>query len=179
MRKLVIVSLLLLSACSSFGGRPQAPVINYSDSDKLYIVKYKETAAQAGVPVKIGTPYEIRDEWYFPVHEPSYNRTGRASWYGPGFHGKRTANGEAFNQYAMTAAHPSLPMPSIVEVTNLDNGRSVRVRVNDRGPFHSDRIIDVSKAAAEALDMIRSGTANVRVRLLPNETLEYLKYARR
>ena len=117
-------------------------------------------------PYVVGVPYKIKDIRYFPKENLDYDQTGVASWYGPGFHGKRTANGEEYNQNAMTAAHPTLPMPTIVKVTNLENGRSIVVRINDRGPFADDRIIDLSKEAARRIDMIRHGTARVRVRVL-------------
>ena len=111
----------------------------------------------------IGRPYQIAGNWYRPQAEPDYDRTGTASWYGPRFHGRRTANGEVFDQRALSAAHPTLPLPSYVRVTNLDNDRSLVVRVNDRGPFHPGRLIDVSERAAELLDFKRSGSAAVRV----------------
>jgi rare lipoprotein A len=110
-----------------------------------------------------GPPYQVEGRWYVPTHEPDYNEVGVASWYGPNFHGKLASNGEVYDQYAMTAAHPTLPIPSTVRVTNLENGKSVTVRLNDRGPFIDDRIIDLSRAAAEAIDMTRKGTAKVRV----------------
>lgn len=92
--------------------------------------------------------------------------SGRASWYGPGFHGRRTANGEIFNQNALTAAHPSLKFGTKVKVTNLNNGRSVIVRINDRGPYAGGRVIDLSAAAARSLNMVRSGVARVKVTIL-------------
>jgi rare lipoprotein A len=113
---------------------------------------------------KIGAPYEVGGRWYYPKEEPAYEATGVASWYGRDFDGKRTANGEIFDQNRLSAAHPTLPLPSLVEVQNLDNGRSIVVRVNDRGPFVSDRIIDLSRAAARALDFERQGLARVRLR---------------
>lgn len=122
--------------------------------------------------VKIGKPYEISGKWYYPKDDPYYDKEGVASWYGPGFHGRATANGEIYNQYDLTAAHPTLPMPSIVEVTNLENGRSLQVRVNDRGPFHDNRIIDLSKESARKLGV--TGLAKVRVRLLREETQAYI-----
>lgn len=115
---------------------------------------------------KIGTPYKVAGKWYYPAVDAAYNKTGVASWYGPTFHGKRTANGERFDRYAMTAAHKTLPMPSLVRVTNMDNGRSVVLRVNDRGPFVNDRIIDVSEAGASALGFRNKGIANVRVEVI-------------
>lgn len=95
-----------------------------------------------------------------------YQAEGVASWYGEEFHGRRTSSGEPYDMYAMTAAHPTLPLPSYVEVVNLENGRRVVVRVNDRGPFHAERIIDVSYAAAHRLGMLGRGTARVRIRAL-------------
>lgn len=110
-----------------------------------------------------GPAYQVDGKWYVPAHEPNYDEVGIASWYGPTFHGKDSASGEPFDENAMTAAHPTLPIPSLVRVTNMDNGRTVVVRLNDRGPFVDDRIIDLSKAAAGALDMHGPGTARVRV----------------
>lgn len=112
---------------------------------------------------KLGRPYRINGKWYHPRHDPTYSRTGTASWYGSQFHGLATANGETFDKEQVSAAHPTLPLPSIVKVTNLDNGRELVVRVNDRGPFHDDRVIDLSQAAARELGYERSGLARVRV----------------
>ena len=119
---------------------------------------------------KVGQPYQVKKIWYYPRVDYSYDETGIASWYGPGFHGKLTANGEIFDQSKVSAAHRTLPMPSIVRVTNLENGRSIKVRVNDRGPFAHGRIIDLSKRAAELLDFRRKGTAKVRVQILEAES---------
>jgi rare lipoprotein A len=124
--------------------------------------------------VKLGKPYEVFGKTYYPEHDPNYVEEGMASWYGPGFHGGKTANGERFNKMDMTAAHRTLPMPSVVKVTNLKNDKTVVVRINDRGPFAHNRIIDLSKRAAEELDMIRSGTAEVRVEYLPEATERYV-----
>ncbi len=110
-----------------------------------------------------GPPYQVDGKWYVPTYEPNYDEVGIASWYGPTFHGKASASGEQFDEMAMTAAHPTLPIPSLVKVTNLENGKSVIVRLNDRGPFVDDRIIDLSRAAGMALDMQAKGTAKVRV----------------
>lgn len=115
---------------------------------------------------KVGKRYTIMGQSYTPKHDPDYNKTGEASWYGPGFHGKPTANGETFDKHAMTAAHKTLPLNSMVRVTNLDNGSAITVRLNDRGPFIGERIIDMSEAGANALGFTRAGTANVRVRYL-------------
>jgi peptidoglycan lytic transglycosylase len=112
---------------------------------------------------KIGNPYEIDGTWYYPHEQPTYDETGIASWYGPNFNGERTANGERFDENALTAAHRTLPMPVNVRVTDLENGKSIVVRVNDRGPYAKGRIIDVSKRAAELLGFYKKGTAKVRV----------------
>ena len=115
---------------------------------------------------KVGIPYQIGDTWYYPHEQLDYNETGIASWYGPTFYGKPTANGELFAGDGLTAAHRTLPLPVNVRVTNLDNGKSVVVRVNDLGPFAKGRIIDVSKHAAELLGFYAQGTARVRVTYL-------------
>lgn len=115
---------------------------------------------------KVGNPYMVSGRTYRPARDDRYDRVGMASWYGPTFHGRRTANGEIFDENQMTAAHTTLPIPSIAEVTNLENGRTVIVRINDRGPFVDDRIIDLSRAAASELGYLRSGLARVRVRYL-------------
>ncbi len=116
----------------------------------------------AGV-YKIGVPYQIGDTWYYPREQPDYDETGIASWYGPTFYGHNTANGERFDANALSAAHRTLPMPVNVRVTNLDNGKSLVVRVNDRGPFTKGRIIDLSERAATLLGYKAQGTARVRV----------------
>lgn len=119
---------------------------------------------------KIGNPYQIKGIWYYPNVNYQYDETGIASWYGPGFNGKLTANGEIYDQNALTAAHKTLPMPSIVQVTNLENGRSLRVTVNDRGPYAFGRIIDMSRRGAQLLGFHRNGTAKVRVKILSEES---------
>ncbi|MGB3723696.1 MAG: septal ring lytic transglycosylase RlpA family protein [Pacificimonas sp.] len=128
------------------------------------------TASETGV-VKIGKPYKIGGKTYYPKDDRDYREKGTASWYGPNFHGKPTANGERFDQNALSAAHRTLPLPSWVRVENLDNGREVTVRVNDRGPFAHNRMIDLSRRAAQLLDMQRAGVARVRVtRVYPDGT---------
>ena len=123
---------------------------------------------------KIGTPYKINGKWYYPAVDYDYEEIGIASWYGPGFHGKKTANGEIFDQNKVSAAHRTLPMPSIVRVTNLDNGKVLpKVRINDRGPFAGNRIIDLSKKAAQELGFVNTGIAKVKVEILENESREY------
>jgi rare lipoprotein A len=125
-----------------------------------------ETSSVGTGTYKIGQPYQEAGAWYYPHEQPDYDETGIASWYGPDFHGKRTANGEIFDAGELTAAHPTLPMPVNVRVTNLENGRSLVLRVNDRGPFARGRIIDVSAHAAELLGFYEKGTARVRVTYL-------------
>ena len=119
---------------------------------------------------KVGNPYKIKGIWYYPKIDYNYDQTGIASWYGPGFHGKITANGETYDQNALTAAHRTLPMPSIVQVTNLENGRSIKVTVNDRGPYAFGRIIDMSRRGAQLLGFHQKGTARVRVKILADES---------
>jgi peptidoglycan lytic transglycosylase len=119
-----------------------------------------------GPHFKIGQPYKISGRWYYPEFVTEYEATGVASWYGSSYHGRLTANGEVYDMYALTAAHPTLQLPSVVEVVNLENGRSLVLRVNDRGPFVDDRLIDLSLAAARALGFERQGLAQVQVRYL-------------
>lgn len=111
-------------------------------------------------------PYEVRGVWYTPRADPHYDKLGLASWYGARYHNRLTADGEAFDETQPSAAHTTLPLPSWVEVTNLDNGRKIRVRLNDRGPFVAGRIVDLSPRAAQELGFIGQGTARVRVRYL-------------
>jgi rare lipoprotein A len=133
--------------------------------------------AQKGAPgttgrahYKVGQPYQIKGIWYYPKEDYAYDETGIASWYGADFHEKATANGEVFNKNELTAAHATLPMPSLARVTNLENGRSLVVRVNDRGPFAGARIIDVTQRAAQLLGFEKQGTAKVRVQVLADES---------
>ncbi|CBI76438.1 Rare lipoprotein A [Bartonella clarridgeiae 73] len=111
----------------------------------------------------IGKPYQIKGKQYYPKADPTYQRVGQASWYGSYFHGRLTANGEVYNMNLLTAAHPTLPLPSYARVTNLKNGSSIIVRVNDRGPYIKNRIIDLSKQAATMLGYLNQGTADVKV----------------
>ncbi|MGH7094755.1 MAG: septal ring lytic transglycosylase RlpA family protein [Stellaceae bacterium] len=120
---------------------------------------------------KIGAPYEVKGVWYTPRADYAYDKTGTASWYGKQFQGRYTANGEVFDINRLSAAHTTLPLPSIVEVTNLRNGRSLQLRVNDRGPFADGRIIDVSRRAAQLLGFENAGVAPVHVRILPRRSI--------
>jgi rare lipoprotein A len=140
----------------------------------------RETPKQQGI-YKVGDPYQINGVWYYPAEDYNYNETGVASFYGgetsgTNFHGKVTANGELYDMNSLTAAHQTLPMPSLVRVTNLENGRSLVLRVNDRGPFVRGRILDVSRRSAQLLGFEGKGTAKVRVQLLSEES-QQLKFA--
>ncbi|HEY0833781.1 MAG TPA: septal ring lytic transglycosylase RlpA family protein, partial [Azospirillum sp.] len=152
----VLVAALSLAACA--GGPPTA------GSSKGYY--------------KVGKPYQIKGVWYYPAEDYSYDETGIGSWYGPGFHAKMTANGETYDEMEMTAAHRTLPMPSLVRVTNLDNGRSIVVRINDRGPYANNRIIDMSRRGAQLLGYETNGTAKVRVQILADESRQIAAAAR-
>jgi rare lipoprotein A len=150
---LMVSAVSTLAACASTGSK-DAPV---------HIPEVRDPA-----PIVSGTmrPYQIRGRWYHPKHEPNYDETGLASWYGSYHHGRPTSTGEGFDMNALTAAHKTLPLPSLVEVTNTANGRRAVLRVNDRGPFVDRRIIDLSKGAAEELGLMARGVGEVRVRYL-------------
>ena len=150
---------LLAASCSTTPPPPRPP------EDHTVTVP-----PSAGV-YKVGQPYQVDNVWYYPREQPDYDETGIASWYGPTFYGRSTANGEAYDGNQLTAAHKTLPMPVNVRVTNLDNGKSLVVRVNDRGPYARGRIIDLSKRAAELLDVVQTGTARVRVTYLSRADL--------
>jgi rare lipoprotein A len=154
------IDLRPISVKTSFGPALPTPTARIEPSRSL--MTSSPTAASYAEPYA-GPPYQVAGKWYVPAYEPNYDEVGIASWYGPTFHGKDAASGEVFDEMAMTAAHPTLPIPSLVRVTNLENGKSVVVRLNDRGPFVDDRIIDLSRAAGKALDMHDKGTAKVRV----------------
>jgi rare lipoprotein A len=163
-RQLAVLALaLLIAACASTppvhtaGGRYHPPPAS------------PEHPVPDGVP-KVGAPYQVSGRWYTPADDRDYDTVGMASWYGPGFHGQWTANGEYYDQNFVTAAHKTLPLPCYVEVTALETGRRIVVRVNDRGPFVNDRIIDLSHGAAAQLGILRSGLTRVRVRrVYPDE----------
>jgi rare lipoprotein A len=153
---LIVSATALLAACASVpgmggGGRTRAPVVNDP------------------APIVPGTmrPYQVRGRWYRPMSDASgYDEIGMASWYGDQFNGRPTSTGERFDMHGLSAAHKTLPLPALVEVTNEANGRSIVVRVNDRGPFVDTRIIDLSRGAAEQLDLLSRGVGQVRVRYL-------------
>ena len=142
---------------------------------------YAETQSipKGGGSYKIGSPYKISERWYFPAEDRAYDRTGLASWYGRDFHGRKTANGELFDMNALTAAHPTLPLPSYAYVTNLDTGRTILVRINDRGPYVHNRLIDLSRQSARMLGSETGGLANVRVRFAGRAPLDGNDYHER
>lgn len=134
---------------------------------------------RAGRPMyKVGTPYQIGGVWYYPAVDYNYDETGVASWYGEAFDQQFTANGEIFDLNQLTGAHRTLPMPSIVQVTNLENGRSMQLRVNDRGPFARGRVLDVSRRAAQLLGFETNGTALVRVKILKDQSIQVAELAK-
>ncbi|MCZ7593642.1 MAG: septal ring lytic transglycosylase RlpA family protein [Hyphomicrobium sp.] len=148
-----------LAACSGGGA---------IDAD-LGVSASPRVAAGRSIPkgggiYKVGRPYRVAGRWYHPRENPSYDRVGTASWYGAAFHGRRTSNGEVYDMHALTAGHPTLPMPSYAYVTNLHNGRTVLVRINDRGPYARDRLIDLSYRTAHTLGFHNRGLARVRIR---------------
>lgn len=138
----------------------------YGPASERVIRSAFKPVPRGGGRAVVGKPYKINGRWYKPRHQPNYDRVGIASWYGPNFHGRKTANGEIYDQTALSAAHPTLPLPSYVKVTNVANKRSVIVRVNDRGPFHKSRIIDLSYRTAELLGTRAGGIAKVRVKYI-------------
>ncbi|MBX2806673.1 MAG: septal ring lytic transglycosylase RlpA family protein [Hyphomicrobiales bacterium] len=155
---------LTLSGCDL-----KVPSFGSDDESKRLsprVVRSGQPVPKGGGRYKVGSPYRIKGKLYVPREVTHYEETGVASWYGELFHGRRTANGEVYDMEALTAAHPTLPLPSYVRVTNLRNGRALVLRVNDRGPYSGSRLIDLSRAAASLLKMERAGTAPVRVQYL-------------
>ena len=159
-RLTVVIGLLTsVVACTS----------NAKFSSKIYgpaspqVVKYGEPVPKGGGRQVVGKPYVVAGKKYYPKHDPNYSAVGRSSWYGRSFHGRLTANGEIFDMDGLTAAHPTMPLPSYARVTNLTNGASLVLRVNDRGPFYGNRIVDVSDRAATVLDFKHRGIAKVKV----------------
>ena len=183
--------IVLAAGCSTQGSPPapvvQAPVVDpklgvapspiAATSPIVKVAKADTSLRKGGGRYQVGKPYKIAGNWYSPKVDPNYKKVGTASWYGPGFHGRLTANGEIFDMNALTAAHPTMPLPSYARVTNLNNDRSVIVRVNDRGPFAHNRVIDLSKRTAQMLGFIASGTAKVRVEFMEKARLDGLDNA--
>jgi rare lipoprotein A len=143
-----------------------------SDKFSQRVVAEGQSVPKGGGGYKVGQPYTINGQTYYPSENPAYRAEGIASWYGPDFHGRLTANGEVFDMHGISAAHPTMPIPSYARVTNLDNGRSIIVRVNDRGPYARNRLIDVSIGAANALGFYGDGLAHVRVEYVGRAPIE-------
>jgi rare lipoprotein A len=159
---------VLLANCSNSGRIDP----RYGVSASPRVVDDGEPVPKGGGVYRVGSPYTVAGRVYVPEENPHYQAVGLASWYGEDFHGRSTANGEIFDLNGISAAHPTLPLPSYVRVTNLANGRSLIVRVNDRGPYRGDRIIDVSMKAAHLLDFHNRGTAWVRVEYVGRAPME-------
>lgn len=170
--------MLALGACSQ-GNQSSTPGQRIGSVDARLGTSPSPRLAEPGMPIqkgggtyKLGPPYRVAGRWYVPQEDPRYDRTGRASWYGPQFHGRQTANGELYDMNALSAAHPTLPLPCYAYVTNLQNGRTILVRINDRGPYANNRIIDLSREAARQLDFHVQGTTDVRVRYAGHAPLD-------
>jgi rare lipoprotein A len=161
----VAMSCLALAHCSAPFARKDS---NYSQR----VVEDGEPVPKGGGSYRVGKPYNINGRTYVPAENPSYRAEGIASWYGPDFHGRLTANGEVYDMHSLSAAHTTMPLPSYARITNLDNGKSIVVRVNDRGPYVRDRIIDLSIGTAKALDCYGHGLARVRVEYVGRAPLE-------
>ena len=171
--------LLLLAGCSTAELTVDLIKKSKKRAQQVEIAKAVEEGAITANPVyKIGNPYQVGGVWYYPERDLAYDETGIGSWYGDEFAGRLTANGEIFDPDMVTAAHKTLPMPSVVRVTNLDNGKSLVVRINDRGPFVAGRIIDLSREAARLIGYRDQGIARVRVQVLAEQTLRLEKLAK-
>jgi rare lipoprotein A len=157
-RACVVVAALLCASCAGSGGDGR-----YGAASARVIADGRPIPKGGGI-YKVGEPYQVDGQWFTPQEDPAYDRVGNASYYAEDFHGRRTSNGEIFDMWALTAAHPTLPLPCYVYVTNLQNGRTLLLRVNDRGPYARGRVIDVSRTAARYLGFEVRGTTRVRVR---------------
>lgn len=168
--RIVLLALLgLLSACSS----SHRPTYSGHEESTKGVPGFSSQGKKLSPHVKLGQSYTVDGETYVPRYQPDYVEEGMASWYGPGFHGGKTANGESFDEGELTAAHRTLPLPSIVRVTLISTGKSAYVRVNDRGPFAHNRIIDVSRGVAKKIGLIRAGVGKVRVEYLDRESKKF------
>jgi peptidoglycan lytic transglycosylase len=161
-----------LASCSSSDKFASKFDPRYGVSSSPRLVGAGEAVPKGGGAYRVGHPYVIGGRTYVPEEDPNYRAEGLASWYGEDFHGRQTANGEIYDMHGISAAHPTLPLPSYARVTNLSNGRSVIVRVNDRGPYHNNRLIDLSVKAARLLDFHAEGIARVRVEYVSRAPLE-------
>src|SRR6267154_4099996 len=163
---------LVLANCASSGKFASRLDPKYGVSSSPRVVAFGEPVPKGGGTYRVGKPYTVAGRIYVPEEDVNYREEGMASWYGNDFHGRLTANGEVFDMASLTAAHPTLPMPCYARVTNLGNGKSLVVRVNDRGPYHGNRLIDVSNRAAELLEFKGNGVARVRVEYVARAPLE-------
>jgi rare lipoprotein A len=162
----------MLANCASSGKFASRVDPKYGVSSSPRVVAFGEPVPKGGGVYRVGKPYTVAGRVYVPEEDVNYREDGLASWYGDDFHGRLTANGEVFDMGSLTAAHPTLPMPCYARVTNLSNGKSLVVRVNDRGPYHGNRLIDVSNKAAELLEFKGNGVAHVRVEYVGRAPLE-------
>ena len=167
-----IAACLVLANCASSGKFASRVDPKYGVSSSPRVVGFGEPVPKGGGTYRVGKPYTVAGRVYVPEEDTNYREEGLASWYGDDFHGRLTANGEVFDMASLTAAHPTLPMPCYARVTNLSNGKSLIVRVNDRGPYHGNRLIDVSNRAAELLEFKGNGVARVRVEYVARAPLE-------
>lgn len=167
-----VATCLVLANCASSNKFASRVDPKYGVSASPRVVGFGEPVPKGGGTYRIGKPYMVAGRMYVPEEDASYRAEGLASWYGDDFHGRLTANGEVFDMSSLTAAHPTLPMPCYARVTNLRNGKSLIVRVNDRGPYHGNRLIDVSNKAAELLEFKGNGVARVRVEYVGRAPLE-------
>ncbi|HKS19580.1 MAG TPA: septal ring lytic transglycosylase RlpA family protein [Bradyrhizobium sp.] len=163
---------LMLANCASSNKFASRVDPKYGVSSSPRVVAFGDPVPKGGGTYRVGKPYTVAGRMYVPEEDPNYREEGMASWYGDDFHGRLTANGEVFDMASLTAAHPTLPIPSYARVTNLRNGKSLVVRVNDRGPYHGNRLIDVSNKAAELLEFKSNGVARVRVEYVGRAPLE-------
>jgi rare lipoprotein A len=167
-----VAACLVLANCASSGKFAGRVDPKYGVSSSPRVVAFGEPVPKGGGTYRVGKPYTVGGRVYVPEEDTEYREEGLASWYGDDFHGRLTANGEVFDMASLTAAHPTLPMPCYARVTNLSNGKSLIVRVNDRGPYHGNRLIDVSNKAAELLEFKGNGVAKVRVEYVGRAPLE-------
>lgn len=163
---------LLVANCASSNKLSSRVDPKYGVSSSPRVVDFNEAVPKGGGTYRVGKPYVVAGRTYVPEEDPNYRAEGLASWYGDAFHGRLTANGEVFDMTSLTAAHPTLPLPSYARVTNVANGKSVIVRVNDRGPYHGNRLIDVSNTAAKLLEFRENGIGRVRVEYVGRAPLE-------
>jgi rare lipoprotein A len=163
---------LFLANCASSGKFASRVDPKYGVSSSPRVVAFGEPVPKGGGTYRVGKPYTVAGRVYVPEEDTGYRAEGLASWYGDAFHGRLTANGEVFDMTSLTAAHPTLPMPCYARVTNMSNGKSLIVRVNDRGPYHGNRLIDVSNKTAELLEFKGNGVARVRVEYVGRAPLE-------